>query len=636
MPKYLFLLSCCVVSSPVFAQEAEEADVGGEIITFVHELPERLITVTASGLSTNVKNTGQSVTVIDRDEIASIQGADLTRVIQRIPSVTVSRNGPIGGFTGVNVRGAGAEQLLVLIDGVRVADVAAPGSGFDFGNLLAANVGKIDLLRGSNSTIWGSDAIAGVLDISTRGKAGLSGSLEYGARDTLTANTTGGLDGDRYYAGLTASWFQTDGFSAAALGDEADGFEQFALGGSAFFDATDQIELFVNGRYAVGDLEIDGFPAPSFALADTRESQETTQYSGALGASYFGQDLTLRATFSLSDTERTNTDPAIGETFTSDGESERILLRGEYRLIGGLKLAFGGEHEWQRYETLFDAGEDTEITGGYVQAGWELGDLAAHAGVRIDDHQRFGSKTSFGADVSYGFANDWRVRASVGEGFKAPTLFQLFSEFGNETLGPENSTSYDLGLERGTRGQGVHLAATVFRRDSENLIDFVSCFGSTSAICVDRPFGTYDNTDRARAQGVELEAGVDALGTLRLSGVYSFIDAEDRATGNRLARRPRHSATLFADWDTGLLDRWDSKGLALGADLRIVGDSFDDGGNLTRLDGYEVLDLRAALPLGENFELFGRVENIFDAQYQTVAGYGTPGRGGFVGVKAAM
>ncbi len=626
MRKFLFLLTVAAIPSAVCAQPVQPVDRVEETEVFVgadedegDEGAAEAITVTATGLFTRVENTGQAVTVIGRDEIEAVQGADITRVLARAPGVSFSRNGPPGAFTGVRVRGGDAEQLLVLIDGVRVADPASPSGGFDFGTLTTGTVGKIDLLRGSNSTIWGSDAVAGVLDISTRGRSGLAGSVEYGARDTLFANATGGLSEDAYFAGLSASYFRTDGFSSAAAGTEPDGFEQFTLGGSVFVDLTDQLELFANTRYANSDIDIDGFPAPNYTLGDTAETQETEQLSGALGLAYYGQDLTLRASYALADTARDNFDPTVGSDplFTSDGNSQNLSLRGEYRLIGGLTLAFGGNREWSEYKTDSDTGEDATITGAYVQAGWVLGGLAAHVGARVDDHDRFGSAASFGGDVSYRVGGGWRLRASVGEGFKAPTLYQLYSPYGNLDLQPEQSTSADFGVEHGVRGSDFHAALTLFRRDSENLIGF------------DNATFTYANIARARAQGVEAELGVDLAPSLRLAGVYSLVDTENRATDNELARRPRHSATLFADWRTPL-------GLVIGGDLRLVGDSFDNAANTVRLEGYEVFDLRASYPFGDSVELFGRVENVFDEEYQTAAGYGSAGRGAFLGVRAQM
>ncbi len=614
-----------MIPSAVQAQDPATDDSA----TGIAEYREPTITVTANGLGTAIANTGQAVTVIDRAEVESVQGGDATRVLRRTPGLSFSRNGGAGGFTGVNLRGANAEQLLVLVDGVRVADPASPAGGFDFGNLLLGTVGKFDILRGSNSTIWGSDAIGGVVDISTRGETGFVGNAEYGSRDTVYASAAGGVSGEGYYAGLTGSWYRTDGFSTAAAGSERDGFEQLALGGQVFVDLTPNLEVFAHANWSEGDLDLDGFPPPTFAFADTLETQETRRHWGDIGFAYYGNDLTLRGAYSLSDTARDNRDAAGATTFASDGHSERASLRGEYRAIGPVTVAFGADQEWTDYSASFSPDGEADIFGAYVQLGFVMGRFAAHVGSRIDDHSLFGSNASYGADISYGFGDDWRLRASLGEGFKAPTLFQLLSDFGNTRLTPEESTSFDVGVEKGERGRGTHLALTAFRRDSEDLIGFVSCFGVTGGICTNRPFGTYDNIARARAQGIEAEAGFDLAPGLRLSGVYSFVDSEDRTTDLQLARRARHMGTLFADYEAPF-------GLKLGADLRLVGASFDDVGNAVRLDGYEVFDLRAAMPVTDAVEIYGRVENVFDADYQSVAGYNSPGRGAFVGVRARM
>ena len=624
MSKYLFLLSSALICAPLSAQD-ETAGTSDEriVISDLRILPS---TITVTGMSTDLKSSGASVTVIDEEEIESVQGGDITRVLARSPGLAISRNGPLGAFTGVRLRGGESEQLLVLVDGVRVADPAAPSGGFDFGTLSTGNLAKIEIYRGSNSTIWGTDAIAGVMAVSSRLQTDAKASVEYGARDTLFANATGGLEGDGWFAGLSGSYISTDGFSAAASGIEPDGFDQLAISGSAFVDLTDTLEVFASGRYANADLDIDGFPAPAFALADTLETQETEQLSGAVGLNYYGQDLTLKASFALSDTARDNFDPAAGNapTFASDGASQELTLRGEYRLIGGMVLAFGGNRLRSEYRTSFDAGNDATVTGAYLQIGGTLGPVAAHLGARIDDHDVFGSETSFGGDFSYRIGGDWRIKASAGEGFKPPSLFQLYSAFGNTALQPEKSTSYDLGIEHGERGRGFHAALTAWRRDSENLITF------------DLGTFAYANTARARAQGFELELGASPNDTLHFGAAYTLTDAQDRMTGNVLPRRPRHAVSLWGDWETGLLAQPDTAGLALGFDLRMAGDSFDDAGNFTSLDGYAVFDLRAEMPLTSAVELFGRVENLFDARYQTAAGYATAGRGAFVGVRASM
>jgi vitamin B12 transporter len=633
MRKYLFSsVSLAVFASPLAAQVADDT------ITLegIRAVDEATITVTATGTRIEVEDTGMAVTVLGEGEIASVQGADLTRVLERVPGLTVTRNGGAGSFTGVRLRGAEAEQTLVVLDGVRVADPAAPGGGFDLGNLLSANLAKIEVMRGSNSTIWGSDAIGGVIVASTLAETGLRASAEYGARDTFTGGVAGGLGSERGYIGGAASYFRTDGISAAASGTEPDGFEQWDVNAQARYYFSDAFEVFARGRWAEGTLDIDGFPAPAFALADTAEYQDTRQYSGSAGAIYDTGPLYLQATYSFADTERDNVDPAFGPSFTSDGHSDRVSLRGEWRPIGPLLLNFGGEHEWSSYETLFDAGHSTRILGAYAQAGIEFGGLSAHAGARVDDHARFGSAVSFGADLSYEIAADLRLRASVGEGFKAPTLFQLFSDFGNEALRPERSTSFDLGLALGERtmtSRRFYGAVTAFRRDAEDQIEFASCFGSAAPLCATRPFGYYDNIGRVRAQGFEVELGARPSDRWTTRAVYAYVDAENRTPGsayrgNPLARRPHHALTASVDWQTPLA------GLTLGGDVRLVSDSFENASNTVPLDGYAVATLRASLPVGEKVELFGRIENLTDAEYQTAAGYGTPGRGAFVGARA--
>jgi vitamin B12 transporter len=617
------------------AAQAPAADTGQPIVIADERVPETEITVTATGRAADVDQTGEPVTVIGREEIDAVQGADLTRVLARVPGVSFSRNGAPGSFTGVRVRGAEAEQLLVLIDGVRVADPAAPGGGFDFGNLLAGSVGKIDLLRSSNSTVWGSDAIGGVLAVTTRTDSGLAASGEYGARDSETGTLSGGIGGARGFLGGSAGWYRTDGFSSAAAGLEPDGFAQWAASANGRLNLAPDVTAFVQGRYVAGDLDLDGYPPPSFlVLGDTDETQRTRQYSAAAGAAYSGTALSLSGTYALAQTRRSTFDPAAGPapTFASTGRSGRFDLTGQWRPGGPLRLDFGGDYERTRYATLFDAPAHTDTLGAYAQLGLETDGLAAHVGARRDEHAGFGGATSLGADVSYALAPDVRLRASVGQGFKAPSLFQLKSDYGNRALRPEWSTSYDVSLALGSRTRLPFASLALFRRDSRELIDFVSCFGRGEGVCAGRPFGTYVNVGRARAQGAEIEAGAEPIGGVSVRLAYSYLDARNRTPGspergNQLARRPRHTLSLGGEW------RVADHGPTLGADVRWASRSFDDAANLVPLRAYAVVDVTACWPVSEKVELFGRIENLADERYQTAAGYASAPRGAFVGAR---
>ncbi len=629
MSKYLLLLGCSFCfAAPAWAQDVPDTTVQEDEqydpIVLTHRIRDTYITVVASGADERIATTGQPISIIGSEEIEQVQGADLTRILQRLAGVTISRNGGAGSFTGVRVRGAEAEQLLVVVDGVRVADPAAPSGGYDFGNLLPGGIGQIELLRGSNSTIWGSQAIGGVLAVKSSTTNGVQGSLEYGARDTLYAQANGGISGNYGWLSSDAAYYHSDGFSAADGGAEADGFRQWQIGGRGGIYLTDALNLIASARYADGRLDIDGFPAPAYRLADTAEYQDTRQLSAMVGAEYTSRDFELMAAYSLSDTERDSFDPTFGSApgYSTDGTSQRAELRGKWDVSDEFALRFGGEQEWSRFSSTFDTPKKANIGGVYAQIGYD-GDLVINAGARLTDHSRFGGAVTLGVDAAYPIGDGWRIRASFGEGFKAPTLFQLFSDYGNQTLNPERSTSVDLGVDLGDRNLGHYFAVSLFRRDSENLIDFVSLPGP--------PYGQYENVGLARAQGVEIEGAYSLTDTLIARAAYSYADTENRTVGaanqgRDLARRPRHAATISADWARGHF--------RLGSDLRIVSRSFDNAANTVRLGGYEVLDLRVSWQASGSFELFGRIENVTDANYQTAAGYGTPGRGVFVGIRA--
>lgn len=600
-------LALCTV--PAHAEEVSAGDTKGASPV--------AITVTANGAPTLIEDTGQSVTIIGQDEIQSVQGADIIRVLERAPGITVNRNGGVGSATSVRIRGSQAEQVLVLIDGVRVGDPSSPGGGYDFGNLLPGNLSKIEVLRGSNSTIWGSQAIGGVILAETaQSETGANVSAEYGSRETYYVSADAALAGERFGFSAYGNYFETEGFSAAAGGTEDDGYRQASGGAAAYARLTEWVTLNVQGRYSDARVEFD------FPPFDTIDVQNTDQYSGAVSLDLDFADFDFTGSYSLSDTKRRN-ESAFGE-FGFDGYAERIELRGNYSASDSVTLRFGGEYEWTNFDSTFDQFSTQEARAAYTQAEYDNGPLSIAAGVRVDDYSAFGSQISLGGNASFDLSDDLRLRASVGEGYKAPTLYQQFGGFvGNPDLVPESATSYDIGLDYGTPDTGlIYAGVTLFTRDTDDQIELDGSF-------------VYFNIDRARAQGAEVELGLRPTETLQLRAVYTYLETENRTAGsanqgNDLGRRPAHSLTVSADWETPLA------GLTLGGDIRMVGDSFDTNANVTRLDGYEVVAVRASLPVTDRVELFGRVENLFDAEYQTAARYNTPGRGVFVGVRAAM
>lgn len=587
----------------------------------------KVITVLASGVPEPLRDTGQAITVFDRAQIQQVQGPDISRLLVRAPGVSISRNGPPGAFTGLFVRGAASEQVLVLIDGVPMADVAAPSGGFDLGTLSMGNLAKVELERGSNSTIWGSDAIGGVLAVTTLAENGAHASVEGGTRGSFY--TTGGVGGHAgpVFLSINGGLLGDRGFSAAADGTEKDGFHQDELDGTARFDAGHGLQFFARGRFARGRSHIDGFPPPDYVLADTLQYQVTRQLSGVGGMRYRSQGLDLTLDFARADTGRQSYDPTVGTapTYTTEGTMDRVQLRGRAALGGPWAVDFGGSRKWTSFATLFSSRQRTATTGVYGQFDYDQGGVHLHAGLRHDQHRDFGGQWSFGTDGALDLGDGWRLTASYGEGFKAPSLFQLLSDYGNTHLRPETSRSYDIGIN-GATGP-LRITVNAFRRDTSALIDFVSCHGVSAGICTNRPYGTYDNVGSARAQGVEVQ-GQFALGrALTLDLAYTHQTSRDRATGLALARRPDDFATLTGNWQV-------TPRLLLGADLRAVSHSFDNAADTVRLAPYATMALRAQWQATAKVQLFARVTNLWNEHYQTVAGYGTAGRAAFIGARA--
>lgn len=637
--KYLFLLGAAlVVSTPAMAQDdAQIIDLGYQ------GRDDNVITVTATGSAIRVDQAGQPVSVIGADEIDAVQGPDITRVFDRLAGVTLVRSGGLGGTVSLFVRGADSQQTLVMVDGIRVADASLTAGGYDFGNLMSGGIGKIELLRGSNSVVWGSDAIGGVLALTSRDFNGLEASAEYGSRNTFDGQVNAGLSGDGYAVNLGGGYTRTDGISQFAGGTEPDGFRQWRVGGRARVDLTPQITARLVGRFSDGKLDMDGFPPPTYAFADDAEYQKTREAAGLAGLAWKGERLSLDASYQISDTRRRYFDPAYSSDANAfyDGRTQRAQLMGAYRLTGAVRLDFGADHEWSHIDvedTVYFTSlhRNVQLSSGHALLGYYTDALTLAAGVRYDDHSRFGSAWTFGANGSVHIAGPLRARASYGEGFKAPSLYQLFSnDYGNPTLLPERSRSYDAGLEWGERSGALFVAATAFRRDSRNLIDFVFCASLTSyPLCSQRSYGFYENVGKARATGVELELAAQVSPRVRAQAVYTYVRTENRTPGdfdegNDLARRPRNAVTVSLDWTSPV-------GLVLGGDIRMVSDSYNDTGNATRLDGWATGTIRASLPLGDRFELFGRIENVTDAHYTVVSDFGTPGRAAYAGVRVKM
>jgi vitamin B12 transporter len=588
---------------------------------------------------------GGSVTVLSREELERLQSPLLFDVLRLQPGVTFSANGGPGGFTAVRLRGAEGEQTTLVIDGVKVADTASPGGGADFANLSTAQIGRVEILRGPQSLAWGSQAIGGVIAIETRSagaEPAADARIEGGSRDSFLAR--GDVSGRIGPVALSAggNWQRTDGISAAAESrgnTERDGYESWGGAARADIELGAGFVADLRGRFQQSEVGIDGFAPPTFAFGDTDDRQRTRELSGVAGLGYKGERVSARIGWQASDIDRRTFAPGQADSFASEGRLERLDLRADWKAAGWLTFAGGLEREISRIRTEDAFTPDPFTARATLEGGWLQALLAPadgidlQAGIRHDDHSRFGGATTLAASGSWVVADPLRLRASWGEGFKAPTLFQLFSDFGNETLQPERATGWDVGADL-SLPLGLTVSGSWFQRVTRDQIDFASCFGSSSPICVNRPFGVYDNIARTKARGLELAVGMKPMDGLVVQANYTNVDARNQSegspnAGNVLARRPRHSMALVGDYQA-------PAGWAFGATLGHVSGSFDNASNSRPIEGYVTADLRASVPLGKRIELYGRVTNLFDATYETVSFYGQPGRQAFVGLRARL
>lgn len=613
MLKYGLSLVALMAANSAFAQTDDE------------------IVVTAAGIEQSRDEVGQAITIIDADTIKTRQAIDVVDLLATTPGVRFNRNGTVGAQTGVSLRGAETTQTLVLIDGVKVNDPSGIGDGYDFGPLLTGNIRRIEILRGSNSVVHGSQAIGGVVNIMTGVPAdgfGANASAEYGYADTFSAKADVSGTAGIASGGIGAAYFRTDGISSAANGTERDGTENIAANARVKLAFSDNLSLDLRGYYIHADLDVDGFPAPDYILSDTPEVAITDQYVGYAGINLALLDgkLTNRAAVTWMRNDRDYLSAKGADVdYGYSGTNLRFEYEGVYAPVDQAKLVFGYEHERPDYD-YYDAFSTTSakinIDSVYALAILKpFTGLAVTGGLRHDDHSQFGGATTVGANANYspnGGATN--VRLSYGEGFKAPSLYQLYDSWsGNAALTPERSKSYDIGFDQSLDGGRAILSVTAFRRDTRNQINY------------DNDTFRYGNLDRTRAKGVEASIALKPVDALTVTAAYSYVDARDRSAGsanfgNRLARRAADAVSVSADYV------W-SFGLSTGATITMVGDSFDNAANTRRLDGYALAGVRASFPLGEHLEVYGRVDNLTDENYQTAYGYGTYGRAAYGGVR---
>ena len=635
-----------LAAAPAFAaevtdQQAAAPDVAGRAgATAVAD-----VIVTANRSAQPIERVGASVTVLTQTAIEARQTPAVAELLAQTPGVSFTRNGGVGTSTGVNIRGAESQHTVVLIDGVKLNDPSSTQGGFNFGNLLVGDTARIEVLRGAQSTLWGSQAIGGVVNIVTAEPTeALQGSLDAEAGARGTTYFRGGIGGanDRLSWRLAASRYDTDGFSAFAKGTEDDGYTNTGLSGRLNVKVTDAVSLDLRSVWSSGRNDFDAFNGDSREYGKT---QELVAYAG-LNFDLLDGRFRNRIGYAHTDTDRRNFNPdnkVQTLTFDAEGQNRRWEYQGAFAFTEALNATFGLEHEKSEMKTrspgdwnpnpAFGRGE-AELNSAYGQVQWTVLDgLTLTGGLRYDDHAQYGDNLLGQVAAAWALnEGDTVVRASWGQGFRAPGLYELYSEYGNLNLQPEEFDSWEIGVEQRLFDRAV-VSATYFNRQADNEIRYNGCSTpSTDPLCTVNGagrWGYYRNVQKTEAQGIELVGRMDVTERLNVSANYTWTDAKSASgatDGKRLTRRPEHMANFAADYAFAF-------GLKTGVAVRYVGETFNNDANTVKVDAYTLVDLRASYPINDTLEVYGRIENAFDEDYQTVLNYGAPGRGVFGGVR---
>jgi vitamin B12 transporter len=640
-----FYAGLIVLSShaPALAQVASDQ---------TQQLPQ--IVVTPTLLPTPENEVASSITVITSADMEAKQERTVPDALEDVPGLNVVQTGGPGGTTSVYMRGANANQTKVYIDGIDVSDPSAPDGSFDFGQLLTSGIERIEILRGPQSGLYGSSAIGGVINIITKSGEGpphVYGTLEGGSFGTF--NQTAGISGSvsRFtYSFNFAHWSSTDTDVTPAdlippgrpLNPDAYDNRTFSLklGGQL----SDNFDVGVVTHYIESRLYTtsDDFLGPE-AMQSISDNQELfTRAFGHLVLFDGKFDQTLGLAYTDYHRSFLDPNPASDDFELYDGDRVKVDYQGNLTLLPGEIATIGAQHELDEFD------EPTSLSGGMASPAFSASvtDDAVFAQLQSSIGQRFFNSANvrfdhndqFGNAVTYREAPAFlipetgtKLKASLGTGFNAPTLDELYLSFpsffffANPNLQPETSIGYDAGFEQNLLDGKASFGATYFHNDIHNLIEIV-----TNAAFV----GTYENIDEATTQGVESFVSVKPWDTLTLRADYTYTHAEDDTLQEELIRRPKDKASVSGIWQV-------TSAAQLSATVIYVGPWFDNNRDFTNLTplpvpGYVLVNLAGSYDLGHGVTAFARIDNALNVQYQDPLGFQRPGLGVFGGLKVAF
>jgi vitamin B12 transporter len=597
------------------------------------------ITITATRTPEEAGEVAASLSTIDKKQIDRLGEPLIPALLRLTPSLGVSTSGPAGAITEVRIRGAEAYHTLLFVDGIKVNDPAA-GNAPRFELLNADLASRIEVVRGPQSALWGSEAIGGV--ISVQGDAGGStagiANAEAGSFGFLRTGGSGSFGDDRLGLAVAGGWQQADGIDSFDGTGDRDGYRN--LSGRARFGwkPAEMIGVTINALALNGKSQFDGYDPISFDRADTLDNSRFRLLAAGLTAHVGDRADGLSGQLSASALRSSNRN-FLDDAETNRTEGKRWVAGAqlEYRLVaGGIghSLVAAAEHEREEFrarDTIYFgfSNQDRSREHQSLTAEWrgDTGFGVADLAIRHDRFNRFKDATTVRASLLGRLGGGFTVTAAYAEGLAQPTFFDLYGFspaffIGNPGLKPETSRGFEASLRY--RGDRLGAALTIYRqRLKDEIVERFDLFPST----------TENRVGKSRRSGVEAEIGWSLADRLRLRAHYAYLDATElNGAGTerpRERRRPKHSGSIAVDGTSGTVN--------YGASLAYVGAHLDQRDSfpydIVRLDSYWLAGARLGYSITSGVELFGRLSNLLDARYQDVVGYRTEGRGVHAGLR---
>jgi vitamin B12 transporter len=590
------------------------------------------IIVTGTLLETTLENTASSVSVLSEQDLQDGQYRNAITALRQVPGVDVVQSGANGGNAAVFLRGGNSEHTLVLLDGMELNNPATANRSFNMANVTLENIERIEVIRGPQSTIYGSDAMGGVINlISKKAREGVHANVssEAGSYNSFTqlGNISYGSEKLDLSTGITRQDIGGISSADARYGNkEQDDYQNTSLSNRMRFAPTDNVTATNTLRYTRSHSNLDncggaGCDDPNRWI---RNNEFFTRSD--VTADLFDRTVSPTAYISYArhDLDDVNSPDLNSIEFLDSNYNGDVLTVGS-RLNWSPSDLFssvvGAETQGPFEDTFY--GREARTNSVFMESRLAYDSKAyLDAGLRHDNHSIFGGKTTFKVAPAVHLTDTTKVRGSVGTGFKAPSLVQLYSSYGNRDLQSETSTGWDVGVDQDIVKDTLSTSLVYFHNDYDELITF-------------NP-GTFvlENINQATTQGVEFGLNYEISDDLSARVAYTYTDTENAETGESLLRRPRNKNSFTLVYSP--IDNFRAQ-----LQWRVYSSRFDNDFSAyppTRqaLGGYGIVDIALSYKLGASTEVFGRVDNLFDQEYQDVLGFGTMGAAAYAGLRVEL